>query len=435
MEIPRVNSHRFLGVILDHKLNGKSHFKHLINKGQNIININMALSGIKWGAHPGLLLTIYRSVLRSSIEYGCQFFSWSIQSSEFTKLLRIQYKAIRKAMGYRISTPINVMLSEAREPPLHHRFTLSISKYIYKAMAHKFSPAYLALKQMDLVATSKNLKIQAIQDSFQFRNLFKAYVLSRHVKKTIHRSAYPTAFWHKLEVISSEINYIRDMLECDTNNPPEFIAPQFLHKSLDYRLNAITIYTDGSKEPGNPVGAGVYLSDLGISIAHKLPAQTSIFSAELWAIYQATLLARDCGHNNTTIFSDSKNALDAISNNKYFQRNYIIYYIKQSILNASKEGTNIALFWIPSHSGITGNETIDSIAKDAAINGTIPEFRIPHEDLFYESNNKASAQFKDYLKTAASFKGVLHFARYQLLRIPGLRTLLLIEKKLSRLTG
>ncbi|KYN22368.1 hypothetical protein ALC57_05231 [Trachymyrmex cornetzi] len=400
MEIPRVNSHRFLGVILDHKLNGKSHFKHLINKGQNIININMALSGIKWGAHPGLLLTIYRSVLRSSIEYGCQFFSWSIQSSEFTKLLRIQYKAIRKAMGYRISTPINVMLSEAREPPLHHRFTLSISKYIYKAMAHKFSPAYLALKQMDLVATSKNLKIQAIQDSFQFRNLFKAYVLSRHVKKTIHRSAYPTAFWHKLEVISSEINYIRDMLECDTNNPPEFIAPQFLHKSLDYRLNAITIYTDGSKEPGNPVGAGV-----------------------------------DCGHNNTTIFSDSKNALDAISNNKYFQRNYIIYYIKQSILNASKEGTNIALFWIPSHSGITGNETIDSIAKDAAINGTIPEFRIPHEDLFYESNNKASAQFKDYLKTAASFKGVLHFARYQLLRIPGLRTLLLIEKKLSRLTG
>jgi len=36
----------------------------------------------------------------------------------FTKLERLQYRAIRVAMGYRMSTSINVMLFEAKEVPL-----------------------------------------------------------------------------------------------------------------------------------------------------------------------------------------------------------------------------------------------------------------------------------------------------------------------------
>lgn len=42
---------------------------------------------------------------------------------------RIQNKAIQKAMGYRNSTSINVMLGEANEPPLNIRFSYVISKY------------------------------------------------------------------------------------------------------------------------------------------------------------------------------------------------------------------------------------------------------------------------------------------------------------------
>ncbi|KYN17860.1 RNA-directed DNA polymerase from mobile element jockey, partial [Trachymyrmex cornetzi] len=56
--------------------------------------------------------------------YACSIFVWHDNPSIFLKLERLQYKAIRMALGYRQSTPINVMLYEARELPLKLRFGL-----------------------------------------------------------------------------------------------------------------------------------------------------------------------------------------------------------------------------------------------------------------------------------------------------------------------
>jgi len=46
----------------------------------------------------------------------------------FTKLER-QFRVIRVAMGYRMFTPINVMLFEAKEVPLKLRFSLLIRNF------------------------------------------------------------------------------------------------------------------------------------------------------------------------------------------------------------------------------------------------------------------------------------------------------------------
>jgi len=73
------------------------------------------------------------------------------------------------------------------------------------------------------------------------------------------------------------------MLGCDKEDPQGFIAAQFLHKSFDYRQHAVTFYTDGSKEPAI-LTMRDFSPNLNINIAHKFPAETSIFFAELWAI-------------------------------------------------------------------------------------------------------------------------------------------------------
>jgi len=55
-----------------------------------------------------------------------------LSQKDFKTLERLQYRAIRIAMGYRISIPINVMLFEAREVksnPLKIRFHY-LSKYL-----------------------------------------------------------------------------------------------------------------------------------------------------------------------------------------------------------------------------------------------------------------------------------------------------------------
>ena len=70
------------------------------------------------------------------------------------------------------------------------------------------------------------------------------------------------------------------MLEYDKKKQTYSITADFHSKSSELRQGTVSIYTDGSKEPGEAVGAGIYSLDLGISIGHKLPGVTSIFPAE-----------------------------------------------------------------------------------------------------------------------------------------------------------
>jgi len=53
---------------------GKAQLKSLIAKGTSIARIILSLSGSWWDAHPSILLSLYRSVFRDSIEYGAQVF-------------------------------------------------------------------------------------------------------------------------------------------------------------------------------------------------------------------------------------------------------------------------------------------------------------------------------------------------------------------------
>jgi len=113
--VPRVNVARFLGIILDSRISDENQFQHLIYKGSVLVDIFTSLLSTWWDSHSHLLLNLYRSIFRGSIEYGCQIFQFHKTKSIFIKLERLQFRVIRVAMRYRISTPINVMLFEARE--------------------------------------------------------------------------------------------------------------------------------------------------------------------------------------------------------------------------------------------------------------------------------------------------------------------------------
>jgi len=115
VDIPKTDVVRFLGITLDEKLNGKAQLRSLITKGTKIV---LSLSDTWWGAHPSLLLAFYRSVFRSSIEYGAQVFGSACNQSLWMKIQRIQYRIIRTALSLRQSTPICVLLSEACESSL-----------------------------------------------------------------------------------------------------------------------------------------------------------------------------------------------------------------------------------------------------------------------------------------------------------------------------
>ncbi|XP_018374268.1 PREDICTED: uncharacterized protein LOC108768366 [Trachymyrmex cornetzi] len=107
------------------------------------------------------------------------------------------------------------------------------------------------------------------------------------------------------------------------------------------------------------------------TVKHKLPPETSVFSAELWAILQAIQLIGDLNTKKNIIFSDSESALEALS-----------------------------------------NESADAAAKQAAIEGYKPPFKIPYEDLLTESTEQAKRQSEESMKIISKSKGTLYYENF-----------------------
>jgi len=65
-------------------------------------------------------------------------------------------------MGYRISTPINVMLFEAREVPLKLRITLITRKFLTKSFSRDFNSVIESLNSLRLSALGNALRTKLL---------------------------------------------------------------------------------------------------------------------------------------------------------------------------------------------------------------------------------------------------------------------------------
>ena len=79
ISIPRIYSHRFLEIILNHNLSGKPKYylKYLINKvsyQQKNLRYNLSLNETLILDFSSLYIELHSAV--NTVEYGCQFFPW-----------------------------------------------------------------------------------------------------------------------------------------------------------------------------------------------------------------------------------------------------------------------------------------------------------------------------------------------------------------------
>ena len=119
---------------------------------------------------------------------------------------------------------------------------------------------------------------------------------------------------------------------------------------------------------------------LGYLITHneciRLPDNTTIYTAEAFAIFRAIKYAID-NRKNITVFTDSLSCLIAI---KHHQTEHSIITRILNMLHYTS--LTINLCWIPSHCNVLGNEQADRIAK-RSLNldtDTIQEINIPRKE-------------------------------------------------------
>ena len=99
-----------------------------------------------WGADPSILLILYKSFVRSIIDYGC-FIYFSHKKNEVEALEKIQFAAIRYALGYRISTPTNLLIAESKLT-----YTSDVNFYVLHTLAKlSQTKAYQLLNPLDIL--------------------------------------------------------------------------------------------------------------------------------------------------------------------------------------------------------------------------------------------------------------------------------------------
>lgn len=374
-EIPVTNQTKFLGVVLDSKLNGAPHCNYIYEKCERLLNMLRCLSGVWWGAHPFCMKLIYNALIRSILDYGT-FLLHPGSVLSFKKLDNIQSKALRLITGAMKSSPINALQVECCEPPLQLRRQYLADKFLFRVMQISNHPLRAKLKSLsDLVLTSSYWSHKAapcLVNSFQKFSAIQAPMYS------FSSSPLFTSSFKSLTLTPDVILNV-GISKNDSNITISF---KFAKDNLWEDYN--TIYTDASKHsPLGHVGVGVFHSQSKTIQIIKLPPESSVFTGECFGLLKAIDLVRLSKLRKTVIISDSMSALQALLKYPFSCKTVfpIIVEIRSLLIRCLMQGLAISFAWIPGHSGIYGNEKADRLANVAVTDGDMHPYKNYAHDL------------------------------------------------------
>jgi ribonuclease HI len=168
----------------------------------------------------------------------------------------------------------------------------------------------------------------------------------------------------------SNFNFLNPFKDLDKGSTADIIFQQLFRYHRQNYNGYTPVFTDGSKS-GNFVSCAYVIQDKVHS--HRLHPALSIFTAEILAILKCLEELSHYQVGNFIVYSDSLSALKSFCSPNHNSHPLIFHVLKQ-IDRLKSFGYSILFCWVPSHVGITGNETADKAAKSAndVINTAIP---------------------------------------------------------------
>ncbi|XP_073955285.1 uncharacterized protein [Choristoneura fumiferana] len=302
---------KLLGVTIDNKLTFNSHITNVCRKAAGIYKQLTKAAKVSWGLHPEVVKTIYVATIEPVILYAASV--WAPAAEKLTtrkKFEVIQRGIAQKQCGAYRTVSLNAALLLAGMLPLDLRVREAALLYEAKRGAN--------LPQLG----------------------------DREIER--RGSALETP--HPAEQTSIEFGILADQ--------------DALNKNEQYTTR---IYTDGSKIGGR-VGAAlsIWQGDAETrAVKLALSDYCSVYQAELLALQEATSVALNSAGSSFGVYSDSRAALQTISNHRCLHP--LAIATRENLTSISLQGKELSLFWIKAHAGLDGNERADQLAKEAAV--------------------------------------------------------------------
>lgn len=397
IEVPVVKKYKYLGMVLDNKLLWSQHILHIKKKCDRGINMLKFVSKRRYGATPQVALTFYKAYIRSIIDYGCVLYGGA-STSNLLMLDRLQLRALRICIGAMGSSPSYAVLSEAHEPNLETRRMHLACKFLVKMEV---------LVKHDYMNKICQLTTQCLTNKYwqKKRNppLVDAFLEMKDESFVFKKYCY---FENEYRVFISVPPVVF----------PDFSDSQVYNIQLARSILSdfdkdLHIYTDGSKS-SEGVASAYCIPSIEYFQGIKLNNECSIYTAEAYAIVSALQWALDFDASNVVIISDSKSVLSAVCGSDC--TNPIIANIKNKVVCLKERGLRATFIWVKGHSGITGNEMVDQVAKSATSSDKPSVNIYTPSDMISKFRNKAlvkwSSVYSDYAITSKNPYFLLHTA-------------------------
>ncbi|XP_053091437.1 uncharacterized protein LOC113528898 [Pangasianodon hypophthalmus] len=253
-----------VGVFKYHGLMKNIHGRIIENietKCKKVLNLMRRVVGCVWGADKEALLQIYRALMRATLDYGCMVCE-AAAKIHLEKLDRIQYRVLRLSLGAVKTTPINALLVESNELPLHlRRNKLSLPYWIRIQGGGNGNLASIVLQNC-----WESTDFSGEDFGWDINKKMKQYKLDtiQHSPAVIRSGISPRIFT-QLKVNFQILKIRREWTERNYNIG--YLVQEYLKKSY---YNYLNIFTDGSKHSNNEYVVGIYIPEFDKGIAKRI---------------------------------------------------------------------------------------------------------------------------------------------------------------------
>jgi ribonuclease HI len=348
---------KFLGMIFDQKLIWDKHAEYIVDKCKARLNLMRSVSGSKFGANKKALLTMYRTLIRSLIDYGSIVYD-SASKTIKEKIDGIQNRALKICTRATHGTAAIILQNECGEMPLAVRRKKLQLEYTARVKSDRDHPSAAIIKDHWALHYG-NYKTE--QEPFAVK---VNRVYDKEKWTNIQQRINPKPPWNHSK-IQIDISLKEERIKQKTQTATKALTRRHIESFVDQ----IKIFTDASKSSEGVTAAAIYIPEYSFEKSIRLSDNASVYTCELLAIKLAVeWITADQQQNNRSanrqiaIFSDSLGAVSALRHKAAGKESLLIQEIKEIAEMCAIE--RLTITWIPSHIDIEENDRVDKLAKE-----------------------------------------------------------------------